>query len=56
MTCRKAGVVFTKEETWGNLMTTVYHTADNEGSLTLMIYLSPLDSACYSATLTKNCL
>jgi hypothetical protein len=37
-------------------MTTVYHTEDNEGSPTLMIYLSPLDSAFYSATLTKNCL
>jgi len=56
MTCREVGNVFAKEETWGNIMTTVYRTEDNEGSLTLMIYLSPLGSACYSATLTKNCL
>jgi hypothetical protein len=56
MTCREVRIVCTKEETWGNVMTTVYHTEDNEGSLKLMIYLSPLDSACYSATLTKNCL
>jgi hypothetical protein len=30
MTCREGGIVFTKEETWGNVMTTVYHTEDNE--------------------------
>jgi len=56
VTCREVGIVFAKDETWGNIMTTVCHTEDNEGSLTLMISLSPLDSACYSATLTKNCL
>jgi len=56
MTCREVGIVFTKEETWSNIKTTVYHTEDKEGSLRLMIYFSPLDSACYSATLTKNCL
>jgi hypothetical protein len=58
MTCCEIGIVSTKEQTCGKVMTTaraaVYHTEDNVGSLTLMIYLSARDSACYSATYTKT--
>jgi hypothetical protein len=45
MACCEVGTVITKEETWDKVMIIVYHTAHNEGCLTLTIYLSTLGSA-----------